>query len=78
MEFIIRNHPEQCGDVLRVGYGNYKPIALEAVTANPDCFIYVSLQLRRDPDICKAAHRDPEDPSDLLKQRLALSDSHPD
>ncbi len=78
MEFIIRNYPEQCGEVLRVGYGNYKPIALAAVTANPDCFIDVSLQLRRDPDVCKAAHRDPEDPSDLLKQRLALSDSHPD
>ena len=78
MEFIIRNHPEQCGEVLRVGYGNYKPIALEAVTANPDRFIDVSLQLQRDLDICKAAHRDPEDPYEWLKQRLALSDSHPD
>ena len=78
MEFIIRNHPEQCGEVLRVGYGNYKPIALEAVTANPDCFIDASLQLQRDLDICKAANRDPEDPYKWLKQWLTLSDSHPD
>ena len=74
MKFIIHNHPEQCGEILRLGYGNYKPLVLLAVTANPDSFINVSLQLRKDPEICAAAHRDPEeDPFEWVRQRLSLT-----